>query len=343
MGVRFIEMFGGIGGFRLGLEKLGWECVWYNDIDKNAARIYSKNFEEKWRPKDIRSVKIKEEVPEFEVLTAGFPCQPFSYSGKRLGFKDVRGTLFFWVAKMIREKQPLAFVLENVEGLISHDKGRTFRTMIKVLARSENGQALLPFYRDCLRYNVFWKVLDSKEFGVPQQRKRVFIVGFREDISGWEKFSFPSPSPKLVCIEDILEEEAPEKYKMKISEPGTKDWKLYKSYDPSKEPKEKVLEVVKVSEITGETPSGLSRQGDRVYSPKGVSPTLTTFEICVPKISVWWRRLTPRECFRLQGFPDSFDISGEKDRALYKAIGNAVTVNVAYEIGKSIKKVIGSG
>jgi len=343
MAVRFIEMFGGIGGFRLGLERLGWECVWYNDIDKNAVRIYNKNFEENWKPKDIRNVKIKEEIPDFDVLTAGFPCQPFSYSGKRLGFKDVRGTLFFWVAKVIKEKRPLVFILENVDGLITHDKGRTFRTMIRVLARSENRQTFLPFYKDNLGYNVFWKVLDSKEFGVPQQRKRVFIVGFREDVSGWEKFSFPSHSPQLVCIEDILEEKVSEKYKMKIDVPGSKDWKLYKSYDPSREPKEKVLEVVRVSEITGETPSGLSRQGDRVYSPKGVSPTLTTFEICVPKISVYWRRLTPRECFRLQGFPDSFDISGEKDRILYKAIGNAVTANVVFEIGRQIRKVIGNG
>ena len=325
------------------MEKLGWECVWYNDVDKNVVRMYNKNFGEKWKPKDIKNVKIKEEIPDFDVLTAGFPCQPFSYSGKRLGFKDARGTLFFWVIKVIREKQPLAFVLENVEGLITHDKGRTFRAMIRVLAKSENRQTFLPFYKDCLNYNVFWKVLDSKEFGVPQQRKRAFIVGFRKDVSGWEKFFFPSPFPKVVCIEDILEENPPEKYKMKTNDPKTKDWKLYKNYDPSKEPKEKVLKVVKVSEIVGETPSGLSRQGDRVYSPKGISPTLTTFEICVPKISVYWRKLTPRECFRLQGFPDWFDISGEKDKTLYKAIGNAVTPNVVFEIGKSIRKVIGNG
>jgi len=161
--VRFIELFAGIGGFRLGLEKAGkFECVYANEFDKYAAQIYEKNFGEKPDTRDIREVS-SEEIPDHELLTAGFPCQSFSVAGKRGGFADTRGTLFFEIARILRDKRPNYFLLENVKGLLSHESGKTFQTIIGVLTD--------------IGYDLQWEVLNSKGFGVPQNRERVFIIG----------------------------------------------------------------------------------------------------------------------------------------------------------------------
>lgn len=163
--IKFADFFGGIGGFRLGIEQvLGKraKCVFYNDFDKYAVATYNKQFNENWEPKDIREIDANS-IPDFDMLCGGFPCQAFSIAGKRRGFEDTRGTLFFEIARIIKVKRPKIVFLENVKGLLSHNKGETFRVIIQTL--------------DELGYNVKWVVLNSKNFGVPQSRERVFIIG----------------------------------------------------------------------------------------------------------------------------------------------------------------------
>ena len=161
--IRYIDLFGGIGGFRLGIKKSGLKanCVFYSDIDKFAVQIYNKNFNENHKPTDIRKIRA-EEIPEFDMLCGGFPCQAFSLAGKRRGFEDTRGTLFFEIARIAKSKRPKIIWLENVKGLLSHKKGKTFGCIIQTLAE--------------LGYDCQWMVLNSKFFGVPQSRQRVFII-----------------------------------------------------------------------------------------------------------------------------------------------------------------------
>ncbi len=162
--IRYADLFGGIGGFRLGIERSGIKarCVFYSDINKYAVKVYNKNFGENHRPTDIRKVR-SEEIPDIDMLCGGFPCQAFSLAGKRKGFEDSRGTLFFEIARIIEAKKPKIVFLENVKGLLSHEKGQTFTVIIKTLEK--------------LGYDVQWMVLNSRFFGVPQNRERVFIIG----------------------------------------------------------------------------------------------------------------------------------------------------------------------
>ena len=174
MSIKFIELFAGIGGFRLGLKKASnFTCVYANEFNKYAAQIYNERFKDEIDTRDIREVKA-EEIPDFELLTAGFPCQAFSIAGKRGGFEDTRGTLFFEIARIAKQKQPRLLLLENVKGLLSHDKGKTFGTILNTL--------------DELGYDCQWQVLNSKDFGVPQNRERVFIVGHLRGTSRPEVF-----------------------------------------------------------------------------------------------------------------------------------------------------------
>ena len=162
--IRCVDLFGGIGGFRLGLEQASerFKVVWYCEIDKYATQTYNKNFQENWEVQDITNVNTSE-LPDFDMLCGGFPCQSFSIAGKRKGFKDTRGTLFFEICRIAKEKKPRLLFLENVKGLLSHDEGCTFGTILKSL--------------DELGYDAEWQVLNSKNFGVPQNRERVFIIG----------------------------------------------------------------------------------------------------------------------------------------------------------------------
>ena len=185
--LKIIDLFAGIGGIRLGFEKIGAECVFSSEWDKHAQDMYEENYGE--RPVgDINNVNPKD-IPDHDFLLAGFPCQPFSIAGKQLGFADTRGTLFFNIEKILEEKKPYGFLLENVSRLVTHDKGRTFKVIIDKL--------------EGLGYTVYYKVLNTIDFGLPQLRKRIYIVGFKDKIH----FQFPKPDGTKLTLEDILEPE----------------------------------------------------------------------------------------------------------------------------------------
>ena len=188
----FIDLFAGIGGFRLAFQNLGGKCVFSSEIDPYAQKTYERNFGELPQG-DITKINEKD-VPEHDILTGGFPCQAFSIAGRKGGFDDTRGTLFFDVARIIKEKQPKAFFLENVKGLISHNKGKTLEVILNTL-------------RDDLGYFVpDPQIMNAKNFGVPQNRERIFIVGFRKDLN-INKFEYPQPLGISTCIQDIKQEE----------------------------------------------------------------------------------------------------------------------------------------
>ena len=188
---KFIDLFAGIGGFRLALQNLGGKCVFTSEWDKEAQKTYRANFGE--IPfGDITKSHVKNYIPnKFDLLCAGFPCQAFSIAGKRGGFDDTRGTLFFDVAEIIKKHKPKAIFLENVKGLRSHDKGKTFETILNVLRNDLNYFVPEP------------RIINAKEFGVPQNRERIYIVGFRKDI-GITEFEYPKPSKKKVKFENNL-------------------------------------------------------------------------------------------------------------------------------------------
>ena len=176
--IRFIDLFCGLGGFRIALKKQ--ECVFSCDNDKSVSDVYYNNFNE--NPfSDIQSIHERN-IPKHDILCAGFPCQPFSIAGKRKGFDDSRGTLFFDILRILNYHKPKAFILENVKGLVNHDNGNTFKIITESLSKSLNG-VLINSSIENLGYNVFYKVLNSKDYGIPQNRERIFIVGFKNNCS----------------------------------------------------------------------------------------------------------------------------------------------------------------
>ena len=174
--MKFIDLFCGLGGFRLGFQNYG-KCVFSSDIDKHVSETYYKNFNE--NPLNDITKYDHKKIPEFDVLCAGFPCQPFSIAGLRRGFKDTRGTLFFDIERILRHHKPKAFILENVKGLVSHDKGRTLDTILNKLSAKINGCVNKKKYKDCLNYSVYFQIINSKDFSLAQNRERVFIVGLK--------------------------------------------------------------------------------------------------------------------------------------------------------------------
>jgi DNA (cytosine-5)-methyltransferase 1 len=210
---KFIDLFAGIGGIRLGFESVGGECVFSSEFDKDACKTYEANFGE-YPSGDITKIDAKE-IPDFDILLAGFPCQAFSIIGKKEGFaNETCGTLFFDVERILKEKQPNAFMLENVRNLTAHDNGKTFK--------------VIRAHLEALGYNVYAKVLNALDFGVPQKRERIIIVGFKEDIF----FSFPEPIPndKRQSLKDILENEVDDKYYVKER---IRESRLMKLKDPN--------------------------------------------------------------------------------------------------------------
>jgi len=298
--LKIIDLFAGIGGIRLGFEKIGAECVFSSEWDKHAQDMYEENYGE--RPVgDINNVNPKD-IPDHDFLLAGFPCQPFSIAGKQLGFADTRGTLFFNIEKILEEKKPYGFLLENVSRLVTHDKGRTFKVIIDKL---EN-----------LGYTVYYKVLNTIDYGLPQLRKRIYIVGFKDKIH----FQFPKPDGKRLTLEDILEPE--------------KD--VPNNYYVSPEIKKKRLSKVKPNapypsiwhENIGGNISALPHSC-ALRAGGSYNYLLVNGE----------RRLTGREMLRLQGFPDSFKINVVYTQ-VRKIAGNSVSVKVIELIAEQIKKAI---
>lgn len=295
---RFIDLFAGIGGIRLGFEKFGGECVFTSEWDKSAQDTYEANFGE--RPDgDITEISPIA-IPAHDILLAGFPCQAFSICGNQQGFSDTRGTLFFNIEQVLKAKKPYAFLLENVKNLKTHDKGRTFATIIDHL--------------NALGYHTHHSVLNALDFGVPQKRERTFIVGFREDIA----FSFPKPSGVRPTLEDILE----------------KDNEVAEKYFLSADIKQKRMDKVKpnypIPSIWHENKSGniSALEYSCALRAGGSYNYLVVNGI---------RRPTERELLRLQGFPDTFKIVVPYTQ-LRKQAGNSVAVPVIEAIAKEMLK-----
>jgi DNA (cytosine-5)-methyltransferase 1 len=310
----FIDLFAGIGGMRLGFEAAGGRCVFSSEWDRYCQKTYQSNFGEVPEG-DITKIHA-DQVPDHDVLVAGFPCQPFSIAGvskknslgRAHGFLDqTQGTLFFDVARIIDRKQPKAFVLENVKNLRSHDKGRTFKVIEETL--------------DALGYNVEHKILDGKHF-VPQHRERIFIVGLKRSVFGQDvKFEFPELPPAQKKIRDILEDNVSEKYIL-----SDKLWQYLQDY----------------AEKHRQRGNGF---GYGLVDLDGISRTLSAryykdgSEILIPQENKNPRRLTPRECARLQGFPDDFKIV-VSDTQAYKQFGNSVVVPLVEVVAKQLVKTL---
>lgn len=331
--MKYIDLFAGIGGFRNGINKAhsDWECVYSSEWNKYANSVYRKHFGE-CDIRDIREVSATE-LPDHDVLVGGFPCQSFSVAGKREGFNDIRGTMFFEIARILKYKRPRYFLLENVKGLLSHDSGKTFQTILGVLSE--------------LGYDVQWQVLNSKDFGVPQNRERVFIVGHLRGTLRPEVFPIGTGGQTNV-EQGILAHTL-----------NASDWRGANRNQ----------QQTTIQQLNHPTHSN-----DRVYGEEGISPTLNTMQggrrqpfVAIPVLTpdraekrqngrrfktdgepaftltgqdihgifngTRIRRLTPIECMRLQGFPDDwcdYGADGEviSDTQKYKMAGNAVTTNV---------------
>ena len=310
---RFIDLFAGIGGIRLAYQKVGGKCVFSSEYNKFAKVTYELNFGEV--PFGDITVIDEKSIPDHDVLLAGFPCQPFSIAGvskkKSLGRKhgfldETQGTLFFDIAKILKEKKPKAFMLENVKNLVAHDKGRTFEVIYNTLNE--------------LGYSVNFRVLDGKHY-VPQHRERIIIVGFdREVFKGNENFEFPElPKPKKI-IREILEDEPDSKYTL-----SDKLWAYLQNYAAKHKAKGNGFGYG-LTDL-----EGISRTISARYYKDGS-------EILIPQDGINPRRLTPRECARLQGFPDDFVIPVSDNQA-YRQFGNSVVTPLMHAVAKQVIKV----
>jgi DNA (cytosine-5)-methyltransferase 1 len=304
--MKFVELFAGIGGFRLGLEKAGHQCVWANEILEKPRRIYERNFGHQPDARDIRTVQPND-IPDAELLCGGFPCATFSVAGKRSGFstEDTRGTLFFEICRILRDKRIPYVFLENVKGLLNHDGGRTFAVIISSL--------------DELGYDVQWEVVNSQNFGVPQNRERVFIVGHLRG----------QPRPQIFPLGRCYSTDGIQDGTQQATQPrvqaadhkrfavGTLLHRLYEGDTNNVYLEDRVCGEV------DESGMGYTRRGQAVGS--------------------LLRQLTPLECERLQSLPDNWtkwyaDGSLVTDSQRYERCGRAVTVNVIHEIAKRLPK-----
>jgi DNA (cytosine-5)-methyltransferase 1 len=300
--MKTIDLFAGCGGFRLGMESAGFSTVFANDIDPRSQRTYEVNTPDiHFECKSLVDIDPND-LPDFDCLTGGFPCQPFSMAGKGLGFEDTRGTLFFNIAEILRVKRPQMFLLENVKQLYHHDSGRTFKRILEVL-------------QDDLGYSVHYQVLNTLDYGLPQNRQRVFIVGFRDQTD----FRFPEPvTRRLSMKEDILEQIVDEKYyynpdhkHYKVIAAGvTNPDKIYQwRWSYVRENKKDVCPTLLASYMQ----PTLIKQGNRI------------------------RGITPTEGLRLQGFPEEFRFPEEfTDRDKWHQIGNSVSVPVISKIAEQM-------
>lgn len=321
--MRFIDLFSGIGGFRLGFESVGGKCVFSSDIDKHACETYRLNFND-FPLSDITKIDEKE-IPDFDVLCAGFPCQPFSIGGLRKGFQETRGTLFFDIERIIREKRPEAFILENVKGLVNHDKGKTLQVILNKLSKRINHKENLTKFNDCLNYDVHYKVINSKDFGVPQNRERIYIIGFDKN----SNFEFPI-SKLEKKLTDIIDYTVPKNTLSTILNYNIDTHlNVHKKYSEIKD-----LEYLLAYEV---------RKSRSTFRFDNLAPTLTakmgTGGNNVPVLVNQRRKLTTEECLTIQGYPAGFKIKPNNSQS-YKQIGNSVSVPVIKALAKEIKKFI---
>ena len=310
-GYTFIDLFAGLGGFRLALESLGAKCVYSSEWDKPVRKVYSDNFDE-IPDGDITQVDEKN-IPDHDILCAGFPCQAFSISGKQNGFEDSRGTLFFDVARIVKEKQPKVVFMENVKNFASHDGGKTLDV---VRATMEN-----------LGYTFFYKVLSAVDFGIPQKRERIYMVCFRNDLNV-ASFNYPKPFELQKHVEDFLLSDENMVSHLYVDRPDT--------YFNDKKDEHYSNKTIRLGIVNK------GGQGERIYSTKGIAITLSANGGGVFSktggylINGRTRKLHPRECARLMGFPDSYIISDSPNQ-VYKQFGNSVVIDVlqliAIEIG----------
>jgi DNA (cytosine-5)-methyltransferase 1 len=319
-GFSFIDLFAGIGGFHLALSSFGAKCLFASEWDKYAAETYSLNFG--IQPfGDITQIH-ENQIPPHDILCAGFPCQAFSVSGKQRGFEDTRGTLFFEIARIAKYHKPKILFLENVKNLLRHDEGKTLETILSTLNE--------------LGYTVFHKVLNAADFGLPQNRERIYIVAFRKDL-GVNNFNFPFPVNKAVSLNDILEQNP---HEAKIIERDDID--LNSEHQTQNDLFGKKVSLNKPIQIGKVNKGG---QGERIYHPEGHAITLSAHGGGVgSKTGLYLidgkiRKLTPRECARVQGFPDDFLIHPNRSQA-YKQFGNSVAINVLQEIVFNFSEVL---
>jgi len=317
---KFIDLFAGIGGFRIALQNLGGKCIFSSEWDEKAKLTYKVNFGE--IPfGDITKEETKNFIPDnFDILAAGFPCQAFSIAGRRGGFEDTRGTLFFDVAEIIKKKQPKAIFLENVKGLVNHDRGKTLATILNVLRNDLNYYVPEP------------QILNAKNYGIPQNRERIFIIGFRNDLN-INNFEYPKPINKKVSFKDVKEKD-PVSVKYYLSNVYLNTLINHKKRHESKGngfgfeiiPDDKIANAV----VCG----GMGRERNLVYDDrlKDFTP-VTNIKGEVNRQGI--RKMTPREWARLQGFPDKFIIP-VADASAYKQFGNSVAVPVIEAIGKNV-------
>ncbi len=302
---KFIDLFAGIGGIRIPFQEFGGDCVFSSEWDKFAQKTYKVNFGEE--PKgDITKIEAKD-IPDFDVLLAGFPCQPFSQAGLKKGFADTRGTLFFEIERILKEKKPKAFLLENVKQLRGHDRGRTLQVILSHL--------------DALNYYVKYDVLRAGDFGVPQNRERIYIVGLNKDyfdIPEDYDFAFPDPTHKKTRLGDILETDVDEKYTISDS--------LWEGHQRRKKEHQEKGNGFGYSLFNAE--SEYANTISARYYKDGS-------EILIEQKGHNPRKLTPRECARLQGFPEEFIIP-VSDTQAYKQFGNSVAVPVVRAVAKQI-------
>lgn len=315
IGYTFIDLFAGLGGFRIALESLGARCVYSNEWDIFAQKVYAENFGD--IPEgDITQVD-ENTIPDHDILCAGFPCQAFSISGKQDGFKDNRGTLFFDVARIVKTKKPNVVFMENVKNFVTHDNGDTLKVVRKTMEE--------------LGYTFYQKVLNASDYGVPQNRERVYMVCFRNDLK-MDSFKYPKPFKLTYYVEDFLLED----------EDALKDLYVDRS--------DTYFNGVKDNQYSNK-PIRLGivnkgGQGERIYSIKGTAITLsangggafakTGGYLINGKI----RKLHPRECARIMGYPDTYKICENTNQA-YKQLGNSVVIDVlqliAVEIANTLK------
>ena len=316
-GMSFIDLFAGLGGFRIALESLGADCVYSNEWDKPAQKVYAANFGE--TPEgDITQVDERN-IPEHDILCAGFPCQAFSISGKQRGFEDSRGTLFFDVARIVREKNPAIVFMENVKNFATHDNGHTLEVVSGTMRE--------------LGYSFFYRVLNAVDYGVPQKRERIYMVCFRNDL-GIDTFEFPKPFPLTRHVEDFLLNDESMVKNLYVTRSD-----MYLSDTQDDQYSNKSIRLGTVNK---------GGQGERIYSTKGIAITLSAYgggafaKTGGYLINGKTRRLHPRECARIMGYPESYIICDNLNQA-YKQFGNSVVIDVlqyiAIEIGKKLEGI----